>query len=323
MKPHHTFAAIVLILALFALTQSVFTVDQTEQALVLQFGQPRGDIQEPGLHFKLPLIQDVVFFDRRVLSVDPPPAQVVISSAVDLTAAQKAGAAADNATPSVEDALASGEPIIVDTFARYHIVDPLKFLKTLRTVDAAEHRLESILNDATRAVLGKTTLHQLLSQDRNVVMKDILTRMNKKVQDDQFGIDIVDIRIVRADLTPELRQATVQRMISALKERATQTRAEGDQQATQIRADADRESQIILAEAQRDAQITRGEGDQQAIKIYADAYNKDKDFYAFTRSLEAYKTSLASPDTRLILSPDSEFLRYFRNGPEAADARAK
>jgi modulator of FtsH protease HflC len=319
MKPHHTFAVVILILAFFALTQSVFTVDQTEQALVLQFGQPRGSIQEPGLHFKLPLVQDVVFFDRRVLSVDPPPAQVVISSAVDATAAPKAG---ETATPSVEDALASGEPIIVDTFARYHIVDPLKFLKTLRTVDEAEHRLESILNDATRAVLGKTTLHQLLSPDRNAVMKDILTRMNKKVQDDQFGIDIVDIRIVRADLTPELRQATVQRMISALKERATQTRAEGDQQATQIRADADRESQIILAEAQRDAQITRGEGDKEAIRIYADAYNKDKDFYAFTRSLEAYRTALASPDTRLILSPDSEFLRYFRTGPEG-DARAK
>ncbi len=321
MKPHHTFAGIVLILALIALTQSVFTVDQTEQALVLQFGQPRGTIQQPGLHFKVPFVQDIVYFDRRVLSVDPPPAQVVISSNADVKKSDATGTPA----ASVEDALASGEPIIVDTFARYSIVDPLSFLKTLRTPEAAESRLESILNDATRAVLGNTTLHQLLSQERNTIMKEILDRVNAKVQEDKLGINIVDIRIVRADLTPALREATVQRMISELKQRATQTRAEGDQHSIQIKSTADKEKTVILANAQRDAQITRGEGDQQAIKIYADAYNKDKDFYAFTRSLEAYRTALSNPDTRLILSPDSEFLHYFRSGPDAGSdsSRAK
>jgi membrane protease subunit HflC len=136
------------------------------------------------------------------------------------------------------------------------------------------------------------------------------------VQGDQLGINIVDIRIVRADLTPELRQATVQRMISALQERAKKTRSEGEQQATQIRASADRESTVILAEARRDAQVTRGDGDKDAIKTYADAFNKDKDFYNFTRSLEAYRASLANADTKLVLSPDSEFLKVFRTGPD-------
>ena len=212
MKPHHTFAVIVLILALFILSQSVFTVDQTEQALVLQLGQPKGDIQEPGLHFKLPLIQDVVYFDRRILSADLNLPQVVISSIRDTAAAKDNTPAAISAISpaipeaplSVEDALASGEPISVDIFARYHIVDPLKFLKTLRTTEAANDRLESILNDATRGVLGKTTLRQLLSPERNAVMTEILDLVNKRVHDDQLGIDINDIRIVRADLTPQL-----------------------------------------------------------------------------------------------------------------------
>lgn len=315
MKAHHTFGIIVLLVALIGVTQAVYTVDQTEQAIVLQLGNPVGSIQNPGLHFKTPFIQDVVFFDRRILSVDPPPAQVVISSNADVVKKSDAGGTG-NPAASVEDALASGEPIIVDTFARYQIVDPLSFLKTLRTVEAAEARLDSILNDATRAVLGNTTLHQLLSPERNQVMTEILDRVNTKVADDKLGIKIVDIRIVRADLTPALREATVQRMISELKQRATQTRAEGDQHAIQIRATADKEKTVILADAQRDAQITRGEGDQQAIKTYADAYNKDKDFYAFYRSLEAYKSALATPDTRLVLSPDSEFLKVFRSGME-------
>jgi membrane protease subunit HflC len=317
MRAHHTLGVVLLFLVLIGLTQSVYTVDQTQQAIVLQLGNPVGSIQNPGLHFKTPFIQDVVFFDRRVLSVDPPPAQVVISSNAEMTKKSDAGQPQTPAV-SVEDALASGEPIIVDTFARYQITDPLAFLKTLRTVDAAESRLESILNDASRSVLGKTTLRRLLSSERNDVMKEIADRMNAKVADDKLGIKIVDIRIVRADLTPALREATVQRMISELKQRATQTRAEGDQHSIQIKATADKEKTVILADAQRDAQITRGEGDKEAIKTYADAFNKDKDFYSFTRSLEAYRNALATPDTRLILSPDSEFLKVFRSGMESS-----
>jgi membrane protease subunit HflC len=213
--------------------------------------------------------------------------------------------------PVIEDV--SGEPIIVDTFARYKIVDSLQFLKTLRTIRNANSRLENILNDATRTVLGKTTLGELLSGERNAIMVEIGQRVNQKIEQDALGIEIVDVRIVRADLTAELRTSTVRRMISELKERATETRAKGGERALEIRSTADKERTVILAEANRDAQIIKGEGDEQAIKIYADAFNKDKEFYAFIRSLEAYRNTLADPETRLILNPQSDFFRFFRD----------
>ena len=297
-------------------SQTFFTVDQRQQAIVLQLGQPKGEIRGPGLHVKIPLIQEVRFFDRRVLSVDPAPEQVVISSAntqpfnknYSEPAEQTENAASED-SPSIEDV--SGEPIIVDTFARYKITDPLQFLKTLRTVFNANSRLENILNDATRAVLGNTTLKTLLSTQRNAVMEGIKRRVNQKIQQDRLGIEIVDIRIVRADLTSDLRTSTVRRMISELNERATETRAKGEERAREIRSTAEKERTVILAEAERDAQITRGEGDSLSFKIYADAFNKDKEFYAFMRSMEAYDNTLSDPDTQLILSPDSDFFRFF------------
>ena len=214
--------------------------------------------------------------------------------------------------PIIEDV--TGEPIIVDTFARYKIVDPLRFLKTLRTIRDANARLEKILSDATRAVLGKTTLKQLLSEERTFVMDDIRGRVNRKTSEDKLGIEIVDVRIVRADLTADLRTSTVRRMISELKERATETRAKGEEQALEIRSKADKERTVLIAEARRDAEITKGRGDKQAIKTYASAFNKDKEFYGFIRSMEAYKNTLANPETRLILTPDSDFFRHFQNG---------
>lgn len=313
--------AVILILSIVVISQSVFTVDQRQQALVLQLGNPVGEPRKPGLHFKIPLIQEVKIFDGRILSVDPPSAQVVIaSSAVAREKPQEENA--ENETPNEEGVIAerpsiqnvSGEPIIVDSFARYKIIDPLQFLKTLGTVNIANSRLENILNDATRAVLGKTSLKELLSEERTFVMNDIRQRVNRKIQQDQLGIEIVDVRIVRADLTKELRTSTVRRMISELQERATETRAKGEEQAKEIRATAEKERTVILANAERDAQIIRGAGDNKAIKIYADAFNKDKEFYGFIRSMEAYKNTLADPDTRLILSPDSDFFKYFENG---------
>ncbi len=216
-----------------------------------------------------------------------------------------------------QQAIISGEPIIVDTFTRYRITDPLMFMKTLRTVYAANQRIESIMNDVTRSILGRTTLRQLLSEDRARIMEEIRTRVNQKTKEDRLGIEVVDTRIVRADLTPELRQSTVRRMISELKERATETRAKGEERALEIRSTAEKERTVILAQAQRDAQITRGQGDEIAIKTYASAFNKDKEFYGFIRSLEAYRSTLATPETRLILSPDSQFFRYFK-GSETA-----
>ncbi|MCE7887463.1 MAG: protease modulator HflC [Alphaproteobacteria bacterium PRO2] len=343
--------SIVLLLVLAAVligaSQSLFIVDQREQAIVLQLGQPIGNPNDPstftkgpGLHFKIPLVQEVRYFDRRILSVDPPPEQVVIASSsfqhYTLTPAQKAEGiepdvettpetpdappAEGEAPPAPEIQNVSGEPIIADTFARYKINDPLQFLKTLRTTANADQRLESILNDATRGVLGSVTLQALLSSEREAIMEEIKKRVNNKIMQDRLGIEIVDVRIVRADLTADLRTSTVRRMISDLKERATETRAKGEERALEIRSTAEKDRTVILAEANRDAQMIKGQGDKDAIKIYADAFNKDKDFYGFMRSMEAYKNTLADPETRLILSPGSDFFRYFQDhtsGPAA------
>lgn len=312
---------IAVIATLFILVQSLFIVDEREQAIVLQLGNPVGELRSPGLHFKIPLIQQVRRFDRRILAVDPPPEQVVISSSTIVRQAKTPIATSEadaetisanpnpDAPPPIENV--SGEPIIVDSFARFRITDPLQFLKSLQNVAIAETRLERVLDDATRTVLGRTTLKQLLSDERTDVMNEIRERTNDRVTEDSYGIEIVDVRIVRADLTSELRDSTVRRMISELKERATETRAMGEERALEIRSTADKERAILIAEAQREAQVLRGEGDNEAIKIYTDAFNKDKDFYGFIRSMEAYRNTLADPETRLILSPDSDFFRYF------------
>jgi modulator of FtsH protease HflC len=313
----------VTVLAIFILSQSLFTVDEREQAIVLQLGEPVGELRGPGLHFKIPVVQDVRRFDRRILAVDPPPEQVVIASTTVTRPAQTPVAQpedvdaelSDNPNPDAPPPIqnVSGEPIIVDSFARYRITDPLQFLKTLRDVAGANDRLENILDDAARGILGRTTLKELLSEDRTQVMSEISALVNERISRDQLGIEIVDVRIVRADLTAELRDSTVRRMISELRERATETRALGEERALEIRSTADKERAIILAEAAREAQVIRGEGDNEAIKIYADAFNKDKEFYGFIRSLEAYRATLADQDTRLILSPDSDFFRFFQN----------
>ncbi len=309
---------------LIGVSQAFFIVDQREQAILLQLGQPIGETKGPGLHTKIPFIQSVQYFDRWILSVDPAQDQMVISSSLlakpktpeELEAERAAQEENnENATladgPVIEDV--SGEPIIVDTFARYKIVDPLQFLKTLRTISGANNRLETILNDATRAVLGRTTLKELLSNERTAVMGEIRRRVNRTTKENQFGIEIVDVRIVRADLTADLRTSTVRRMISELKERATETRAKGEERALEIRSTAEKERTVLLAEAQRDAQKLRGQGDEESIKIYAEAFNKDKEFYAFIRSMEAYSNTLSDPQTQFILTPESDFLRYLQN----------
>ena len=300
----------IIAVVLIAASQIFFIVDQTEQAIVLQLGQPVGEVNGPGLHTKIPVIQSVQYFNRQILSVDPASEQVVISS-VDI------GVARDEETDEEKEqrqstiANVTGEPIILDTFARYKIVDPLQFLKTLRTIGAANSRIENILNDATRAELGKTSLQQLLSPARTQVMRDIQNRVNRAIEQDKLGIEIVDVRIIRADLTADLRTSTVRRMISELKERATETRAKGEERALEIRSTAEKERTVLIAEAQRDSSIVKGQGDEEAIKIYAEAFNKDKDFYSFMRSMEAYKNTLSDPGTQLILSPDSEFFKHF------------
>jgi len=310
---------IVLGVGVIAVSQSVFTVDQTRQALVLQLGQPRGEPRGPGIHFKIPFVQEVRYFDARVLSIDPQAEPVVISSTHIKNAATKKGEESaepnEDGTqidkgPSIENV--SGEPIIVDTFARYKITDPLQFMKTLRTITNANARIESILNGSTRAVLGETTLGEILSEERNNIMAKIRARVNEKILHDQLGIEIVDVRIVRADLTDDLRASTVRQMKSQLNERATERRSKGEERALEIRSTAEKESTILLAEALRDAEIIKGQGDKEAIKTYAEAFNVDRDFYSFIRSMEAYKKTMANPQTRLILSPDSAFFKHFK-----------
>lgn len=299
---------IIAIVAIIGLSQTFFIVDQQEQAILLQLGEPIGEPRGPGLHMKIPVVQNVRLFDRRILSVDPAPEQVVISSQT-----QQAPEKNEDGSEKENENLfnITGEPIILDTFARYKITDPLRFMKTLKTISGANNRLEGILKNATKAALGKTSLQELLSPERAVVMQEIQTRVNKDVLDNQFGIQIVDVRIVRADLTPALRTSTVNRMVSELKERATATRSQGRERAQEITSTAEKERTVLIAEAERDAQILRGEGDNEAIKIYANAFNKDREFYSFIRSMEAYVNTLADSETRLILSPDSDFFRYF------------
>lgn len=283
---------------------SVFTVDERQKAIVLQFGHPVKVYQDAGLKFKLPWpVQEIKYFDGRILEVDPAPERVNISSDRNNPIIKDA---AEEAAVTLEEV--SGEPIIVDTFARYRIADPLLFLQRLRTERIAHQQIENVMDSATRDVLGNATLREILSPGRSRLMNVIRDRVNAEMK--PRGVEIVDIRIVRADLTDRLQSSTVNRMITERKELATQTRAKGQEKALEIKSTADKDRQILIAEAQRKSQILRGEGDEEATRIYAEAYNKDANFYAFVRSMEAYRNTMADKDTKLILSPDSAFLRY-------------
>lgn len=263
---------------------SLFTVNQTQQALVLQLGEWKRTIQEPGLHAKIPFVQNVVLLDARVLDVDPPVEQVI---------------------------LADQKRLEVDAFARYRITDPLQFYTSVGNEVVAEQRLAATVNSALRRVLGNSTLLAVLSKERAKVMTDIKAQVNQEAA--RFGVEIVDVRIRRADLPEATSQAVYERMRSEREREAKEARAQGSEQAQQIRSRAERERTVILAEAQRDSQILRGEGDNQAIRILAESANKSPDFYAFYRSLDAYKTAMKGDNTQMVLSPDSEFFRYFNS----------
>ncbi|MDB5491243.1 MAG: HflC protein [Micavibrio sp.] len=310
MKPLALAGCIVLGAAVILGTMSAFTVQETQRAVVLQFGKPVHVIPKAGLYFKVPLIQEVRYLDKRTLSVDPG----IDTMNLSVDKGDTAQAQPSDMTPEMKAELeklatsSGGMQIKVEVFARYQIIDPLLFIQRMGSEEIANQRILSVMNGATRDVLGATTLRALLSPKRNDVMQDIKNRVNAQMKD--RGIEIVDIRIVRADLTDSLRNSTVKRMITENNERATKTRAVGQQAALQIRAEADKEKTVLLAEAQKQSQIERGAGDALAIKTYNEAYNKDKDFYGFTRTLEAYRNTLATPDTRMILSPEGAFLRY-------------
>lgn len=268
-------------------TGSFFIVGETQQVIVQQFGEVRQQVKDPGLHFKLPLIQQVRTFEKRILNVDPPPEEVLLSD-------QKR--------------------MIVDVFARYQIIDMLKFFQALNNETTASQRLSSIINASLRSNLGRVPLVGVLTDKRDALMEQIQNDVNAETG--RFGIRIVDVRIVRADLPEQVMEATFNRMRSEREREAREARAQGEELALEIRSKADRERTVLLAEAERDAQIARGKGDEEAIKIYADAFNRDPSFYAFYRSLEAYRNSLAASDKTLVISPSSGFFKYFGNRPQ-------
>ena len=272
----------VLAALLFVGANSVYVVSQTEQAIVLQFGEPVRLVKEPGLKLKVPFIQNVVLYDTRLLNLDPPAQEVVLNDKKRLD---------------------------VDSFTRYKIVDPLKFYQTVRTEPIARGKLEEIVNSSVRKILGRITLQELLSQQRTEIMRDISNAV--KVDAEQIGVSVADVRIRRADLPIEVLQAINARMKTERERDAKEFRAQGQQQAQQIRATADKEKTIIIAEAEKQAQILRGQGDEMAIQIWNDAAGNDPEFFAFYRTLKAYQNSLGDGSAELILSPDSEFFMYF------------
>lgn len=271
---------VVIALIVFVLGNTLYVVSQPEQAIVLQFGEPVRLIKEPGLKAKIPFIQKVVIYDTRLLNLDPPAQEVVLNDKKRLD---------------------------VDTFTRYRIVDPLKFYQTVRTEIQAESKLKEIVNSSVRKILGRITLQELLSKQRTEIMADISKAVEKDAA--QIGVEVADVRIRRADLPVEVLQAINERMKTERERDAKEFRAQGQQQAQQIRASADKEKTIILAEANKKAQIIRGNGDKKAIEIWNNAANQDIKFFTFYRSMEAYRNSLQ--DSSLVLSPDSEFFKYF------------
>ncbi len=269
------------------LASSAFTVHQTQQVLVTQFGEPVRVIREPGLHWKVPFIQTVISFDRRLLDFESPASEVV---------------------------LGSQRRLVVDAFTRYRITDPLRFFQTVGATEAGiRSRLEPSVTSALRGALANETLPAVLSAERGRIMGEIRQRVEADTQ--ELGIEVVDVRIRRADLPEQNTQPILARMQSERERVAREVRAKGAEEAQRITAAADRDRTVLLAEAQAKAQGLRGEGEQTAIAIFAEAFQRDSEFFQFYRTMQAWREAFADGDTRLLLSPDSDFFRYFRSIP--------
>ena len=285
---------IILFIVLAVGYSSVFTVQQTEQTIVLRFGEPVDVVTDPGLHFKAPW-NSVINVDKRILDLENPSQEVIASD-------QKR--------------------LVVDAFARYRIKNALRYYTSVGSIQAANLQLTTLLNAALRRVLGEVNFITVVRDDREKLMQRIREQLDREA--DGYGIEVVDVRIRRADLPEQNSQAVYNRMKTEREREAAEFRAQGDQKAQEIRSRADREATVIVAEANSAADQTRGAGDAERNRLFAEAYGKDQDFFAFYRSMTAYENSLRSGDTRFLLRPDSEFFRYFgsANGrlPEAAAA---
>ncbi|MEQ8394844.1 protease modulator HflC [Thalassobaculum sp.] len=278
----------IVVLAGIVLSQSFFIVDETEQALVVRFGQPVREIREPGLFFKIPVAETTIYYERRALDVDPPRQQVILSDQKRLD---------------------------VDSYARYKIIDPLQFFRAVRTEREASSRLSVVINSSLRQVLGNQTLIEVLSDKRAGIMTDIRAEVNESAK--RFGMELIEVRIRRADYPDATRQNIFDRMTSEREREAREFRAQGNEQAQKIRADADKQRTVIVAEAQKEAETLRGEGDGLAIKIYADAFGRDPEFFDFYRTMQAYRTVMgdqnSNGDTTMVLSPNGDFFKYFNS----------
>jgi membrane protease subunit HflC len=274
--------AVLAVIAAIVGYSTLFTVYQTRLALVVRLGQPVKIVTEPGLNFKLPFVDSVIYVDKRILDLENAAAEVIASD-------QKR--------------------LVVDAFARYRINNALLFYQSVGTVDAANSRLSTLLNAALRRVLGEATLTHVVRDDRSALMARVREQVDREAA--AFGITVVDVRIRRADLPAENSQAVYDRMKSERKREATEFRAQGSQRAQEIRARADRDVTVIVAEAQSKGDTMRGEGEAERNRIFAEAFGKDPDFFAFYRSMQAYESGLRHNDTRMVLKPDSDFFRYF------------
>ena len=291
--------AVLVFAALIVAYSALFEVYQTQQALVVRLGKVVRVVDEPGLHVKVPFIDNVLNIDKRILDLEAPAQEVIASD-------QKR--------------------LVVDAFARYRIKDPLRFFQTLGSKVAADSQLNILLNSALRRVLGEATFIQVVRDERAELMARIRDLINHEAT--SYGIDVVDARIRRADLPEQNSQAVYQRMQTARQREAAEYRAQGQQQGQEIRAKADREVTVLVADATNKSEQIRGEGDATRNQIFADAFNKDPDFFAFYRSMQAYEAGLKHTDTRFLLKPDTNFFRYFNNPsgkmatPPAAPATA-
>ena len=275
-----TMIAVGLALAVLAY-MSVFIVTQTDQALVLQLGEHKRTVKQPGLHFKLPFVQNIIYLDKRILNLDLKPEEIVSSD-------QKR--------------------MVVDAIARFRIIDPLLTFQTRRNERGVSQALETMVSSSVREVLAREQFITLLSGERADLMKQIRDSVNEAAH--SFGVEIIDVRLRRVDLPARNSQSIYERMNTARRQEAQEIRAEGQEQALRIRAEAERERTILLANAERDGQILRGQGDSEAVRIFAEAFGRDVEFFEFYRSMQAYKVALQPGDTTLVLSPNSEFFKY-------------
>ncbi|MEE4011955.1 protease modulator HflC [Roseibium sp. FZY0029] len=277
--------AIVLLIAAVVAYLSVFIVNPTQQALVLQFGkiveQPKKD---PGLYFKIPFVQNVVYFDKRILNLNMPPLEPITSDK---------------------------KRLIVDAFARYQISNPVLFYQRVQNIQTANRRLSTFLQSSLRSEVGRTSFVALVRDDRTGVMENI--RRDIDANAEQLGIEVIDVKIRRADLPDANSQAIYARMQTERQQEATEIRAQGEEAARRIRSRADRDATVLVAEARRDSEIMRGTGDAERNRIFAEAFGADPEFFAFYRSMQAYEAGLRSGDTSLVLSPDSSFFRFFKD----------